>query len=124
MREGLQWVRNSILILVLLIVVFLCLQAVLTRLHKDMGHPVGDDVVLVHTADPSSKAPIVLVKDQTMATDQKVNVYIKHSFENHDVLELASLVLIVTVTGFVLYLATYLVAPYLPPQHRQGKPVD
>jgi hypothetical protein len=118
MRVTIQWARNLILILGLLIVIFLCLRAVLTRAHKAIGHPVGDDVVLVYIADPSSKAPIVLVhdfvKDQTIATDQRVNVYIKYSFEDHDVLELAGLILIVAATGLVLYSLTYLVVRFLP----------
>lgn len=107
-----QRIRASILLFGLLIIMFICLRAGFTSIHKDIGHPVGDDAVVVFNANSDSKEPKLLVydivKEQKVATKQVVSVYIKSDYEKHDVLELSESILIVSIVTFVLYFSTYL----------------
>lgn len=106
--------RNLILILGLLIVLLLNLKFVANRFHKAEGHPIGNDVVRVYNANPSSDDPKVVVhnfvNDQEIATNQMVNVYIKYSYEDQDIMELEDSMIIVTVTTLTLYVLTYIFA--------------
>lgn len=103
--------RTLILIIGLLIVIFITARVGINRIHKDMGHPVGDNAVTVYNADPSLNAPDIVVhsfiKNEPIATSQMVNVYIKYSYEDHDILELAYSVLIVTAITLILYFSTF-----------------
>ncbi|MBK8814021.1 MAG: hypothetical protein IPN42_00160 [Methylococcaceae bacterium] len=103
--------RSPILISGLLIVLFFNIKFVVIRFHKAEGHPIGDDVVRVYNADPSSDAPKVavhnFVNNQALATNQMVNVYIKYSYEDREIIELTDSVSIVTVSTLILYVLTY-----------------